>query len=165
MKTVKCMLIMLGWSTISDPTKSSSSGWSNHSRGSFGEAGTQGKVLAKCLNTLSSLLKAGLEEENEESPSPNPWSFPLTHTSQHMLPRRSNPFRYLNLFGAPLDDESEGHEDREDRQRVFAKSFRYPFQEGLMALKKEAGEVGRAAAGAEKTLLDGMRDFEGLENE
>jgi pre-rRNA-processing protein IPI1 len=70
-----------------------------------------------------------------------------------MLPRKSNPFGYLNLFGAARDVESEMYEDAEDRAEVFDNlGLKHAFSKGLKEAKKEGGEAGRAAAQVEKAL-------------
>lgn len=174
MKTVKCLLVMMGWrssstaaaATTETSHHSSSShnlhaGWSSNSNKSavFGQAASkEGRILVKCVDTLSALLLAGLgADDNSKEHERELWGFPLSHTAQHMLPQRSNPFGYLNLFGSPRDEESAGYVHREDRQRVFARRFQFVIMEGLAGLKKEAGEYGRAAAKAEKVMTHCMR--------
>lgn len=188
MKTVKSLLVMMGWrsSSTAATTKTSHlsssvshnhhhAGWSSNLNKSavFGQAGSkEGKILVKCVDTLAALLLAGLgayengkKEGKRESSGLFSWVFPLSHTSQHMLPHRSNPFGYLNLFGSPRDEESAGYVYREDRQRVFARRFQFVIWEGLARLKKEAGEYGRAAAKAEKIVADCMRGFDQVEDD
>lgn len=153
-KTLKCLLVMLGW-----PTEVNTTSWSS-GKPSFGEAGTQGKSLVKTLHTFSSFLRAGIVSSFEESlAQPQLYSFPLREVEQHLLPKRSNAFGHLNLFGAPLDEESEAYEDREDRQIILNRRFRQALERGLEAVQKEGGEVGRAAAGVKKVLISGMADF------
>lgn len=182
MKTVKCLLVMLGWRNISTaaatttetPHRSSGSrnihaGWSSNSNKSavFGQATSkEGKILVKCVDTLSALLLAGLgPDDNSKEEEREVWGFPLSHTAQHMLPQRSNPFGYLNLFGSPRDEESAVYVYREDRQRVFGRKFQFVILEGLAGLKKEAGEYGRAAAKAEKIMTDCMKKFDQVEDD
>lgn len=182
MKTVKCLLVMMGWrssSTAATATTETShhssgsynhhAGWSSNSNKSavFGQAASkEGKILVKCVDTLSALLLAGLgADDNSKEQKREVWWFPLSHTAQHMLPQRSNPFGYLNLFGSPRDEESAGYVYREDRQRVFARRFQFVIMEGLAGLKKEAGEYGRAAAKAEKVITDCMRRFDQVEGD
>lgn len=188
MKTVKSLLVMIGWRGSSTAAaaaaetlhQSSSSyppgshnnhaGWSSNSNKSvvFGQAGSkEGKILVKCVDTLSDLLLAGLgvDENGKEDAEREAWGFPLSHTAQHMLPQRSNPYGYLNLFGPPRGEESTGYVYREDRQRVFARRFQFVIREGLAGLKKEAGEYGRAAAKAENIVADCMRGFDQVEDD
>lgn len=153
-KTVKYFLIMLGWST-----EAKTPGWS--STQSSG-AGAQDANLVKCLTALSSFLEAGLvPSEADLAPAPSRWTFPLLDVHRHMLPQRPNAFRSLNLFGPPRDEESEGYEDRGARQRIFADRFQSTLEERLRDTKRQGGEVGRAAARAEKVVVEGMSDFEG----
>ncbi len=77
-----------------------------------------------------------------------------------MLPKRSNAFAHLNLFGSPRDEESEMYVEREDRQRIFQKRYYAIVSSGVEAAKREGGEVGRAAAGVAKVLAEGMEGFE-----
>lgn len=186
MKTVKSLLVMVGWRTssataaaaeTSHPSSSFSPGshnhhhvgWSSDSNRSavFGQASSkEGKILVKCVDTLSALLFTGLGADvNSKEEERAAWGFPLSHTVQHMLPQRSNPYGYLNLFGPPRDEESAGYVYREDRQRVFARRFQFVIQEGLVRLKKEAGEYGRAAAKAEKIVTDCMTGFDQAEDD
>ncbi len=185
MKTVKCLLVMMGWRSSSTAAAAAAAttetshhpsgshnlhaGWSSNSNKSamFGQAASkEGKILVKCVDTLSALLLAGLgADDNSKEQEREVWGFPLSHTAQHMLPQRSNPFGYLNLFGSPRDEESAGYVYREDRQRVFARRFQFVIMEGLAGLKKEAGEYGRAAAKAEKVMTDCMRGFDQVEDD
>ena len=175
MKTVKSLLVMMSWRSSSTAAAAAATEASHHSSGShnlyagwssnsnksavFGQAASkEGKILVKCVDTLSALLLAGLgADDNSKEEEREAWGFPLSHTAQHMLPKRSNPFGYLNLFGSPRDEESAGYVYREDRQRVFSRRFQFVILEGLAGLKKEAGEYGRAAAKAEKIVTDCMR--------
>lgn len=153
MKTVNYFIIMLGWSAEARTT-----GWSSVQPSG---AASQDANLARCLNVLSSFLEAGLVPlEADLTPAPSRWTFPLLDVHRHMLPKRPNPFRYLNLFGQPRDEESEAYEARGDRQRAFARRFRNTLEQRLRATKGQGGEVGRAAAKAEKVILEGMGDFE-----
>lgn len=179
LKTMKSLLVMMGWrgsstaaaaETSHDSSSNNHAGWSSNSNKSavFGQAGSkEGKILVKCVDTLSALLLAGLgvDENGKEEEEREVWGFPLSHTAQHMLPQRSNPYGYLNLFGPPRDEESAGYVYREDRQRVFARRFQLVIREGLAGLKKEAGEYGRAAAKAEKIVADCMRGFDQVEDD
>lgn len=188
MKTVKCLLVMMGWrsswttiitaaaATTETPNRTLGShnlhaGWSSNSNKSavFGQAASkEGKILVKCVNTLSDLLLAGLGTDDDRTKAQEErevWGFPLSHTAQHMLPQRSNPFGYLNLFGTPRDEESAGYVYREDRQRVFARRFQSVIMDGLAGLKKEGGEYGRAAAKAEKVMADCMMGFDQVEGD
>lgn len=151
-KTLNCFLAVLGW-----PNEEQAASWTS-TQASFGKSGSESKALIKSLNTMASFLRAGLETK---STSNHPGStFPLWHVRQHMLPERSNCFVHLNLFGPPRDEESEMYEDREDRQRVFHKRFQKAIEKGLDGARREGGELGRAAAGIQKVLVDGMGGYE-----
>ena len=154
-KTLKCLLAMLGW-----PIEASAAAWSSN-KASFGKAGTEGKALVKALNSLAAILTAGLLPPKEDDvKSMEAVGFPLWHVEQHLLPKRTNSLSHLNLFGAPRDEESEVYEDREDRKRIFHPIFQQAIQKGLENAKGEGGEVGRAAAGVRKVVVEGMEDHE-----
>ncbi|KAL8666945.1 MAG: hypothetical protein Q9168_007388 [Polycauliona sp. 1 TL-2023] len=159
-RTLKALIIMQGW-----PMESTPQAWSS-SKTTFGKPGSDGKALAKSLYTMASLLQAGLHEHRQEQGAQSmSWGWPLIHVEQHMISQRSNCFAYLNLFGPPPDEESQIYEDRGDRQRVFARRFQKPIELGLEAAKQEEGDVGRAIGHVRKAMRDGMKDFDGLENQ
>ncbi|MCJ1250369.1 rRNA processing protein [Trapelia coarctata] len=146
-KTLKCFLTMLGWSN-----GDTNASWSTSSA-SFSKAGSGGKTLTRNLNVLGLFLRTGLakHDENESPECPN---FPLSHVPYHSLPKRSNCFAHLNLFGPTRDEESEMYEDREERQKIFSGRFRQAYQRGLESAKHEGGEVGRAAASLTRFLSE-----------
>ncbi|KAF2479383.1 Rix1 complex component [Neohortaea acidophila] len=116
------------------------------------------KLLVHQLTTLSRFLHVGLvrpslQEEAEAAAQRAAALFPLWHTDAHLLPTKSNPFGYLNLFGAVRDVESEVYEDAEQRAEIFVELGVYAAcVRGAKEARKEAGEVGRAAALVEKAL-------------
>lgn len=116
------------------------------------------KLLVHQLNTLSRFLTAGfarpsLDQERAAAASRAAEMFPLWHVDAHMLPTKSNPFGYLNLFGTARDVESEVYESAEERSEVFCElGLDRIFADGVMEAKKEGGEVGRAAALVDKAL-------------
>ena len=148
-KTLNCFFTILGWST-QDAMK-----WSSN-RASFGKSGSEGRPMARVLLALADFVHAGIGQPRADASmgdgATRQGSIPMWYSSQHQLPQKSNAFGYLNLFGTPKDDETEMLEDREDRQRVFDKSFRPSFEMGLEAARKEGGEVGRAAATLAKIM-------------
>ena len=153
-KTLKCFLAMLSW-----PNNTSAATWTSSSA-SFGNIGTEGKAYVKSLNVMAAFFRVGLVSGSEKSDGPPlVGTFPLWHVEHHILPKRSNCFAGLNLFGLPRDEEGEMYEDREDRQSIYHKRFRQAVDKGLDAAKREAGEVGRAAAGVKKVLIEGMHDY------
>jgi len=114
------------------------------------------KLLVHQLNTVASLLAVGLT-----APAIDPLAaakraalrFPLCQVDAHMIPKKSDPFGYLNLFGAVRDVEGEVYDDAEERVVVFNElGLLETFAVGAREAKKEAGEVGRAASGVEKAL-------------
>ena len=154
-KTLKCLLAMLGW-----PIEASAVAWSSN-KASFGKSGTEGKALVKGLNRLAAILTAGLISSTEEDvEGSGGWGFPLWHVERHLLSTRTSGLSHLNLFGPPRDEESEAYEDREDRQRIFHMRFQQAIEKGLEDARGEGGEVGRAAAGVWKIVVEGMKDYE-----
>lgn len=152
-KTLNCFLSILGWHT------EESAKWSSN-RASFGKAGSDGKPMVKVLQALADFLRAGIcdtqtiDTEGEDDKVTYDIFFPLRQTSQHLLPTKSSPYAYLNLFGRPKDEEGEMYESREDRLRIFNERFRHPVLRGIEASKKEGGETGRASASVSKVLKD-----------
>ena len=151
-KTLKCFLALLGWQN-----EDGSAQWSG-GRVSFGKAGSEGKLLVRYLTVLATFLKVGLLRSPEGTDEAPVTEFPLWHSQYHTLPKNSNCFAHLNLFGTPRDAESEMYEDREERQRIFHSQFEKPMDRGLEATKKEGGEVGRAAAVVIKAITEGTND-------
>ena len=85
--------------------------------------------------------------------------FPIVPHAQH-LPRGGSGFEYLNLYGPPRNVDDKPYETREERQSRFVESFWKPMEWKLEQLKKEGGEVGRAAKAVEAVIADGMRDYD-----
>jgi pre-rRNA-processing protein IPI1 len=153
-KTLNCFLSLLGWHT------EESAKWSAN-RSSFGKAGSEGKPMIKALQALAAFLHAGIGPENGtldidemDENATNTWTFPLDQAVQHMIPSKSAPYAYLNLFGQPRDAEGEMYETREDRYRVFSERFRTSIERGVDNARKEGGEVGRASAAVAKVLRE-----------
>ncbi|KAK2800542.1 rRNA processing protein [Emmonsiellopsis sp. PD_5] len=151
-KTINCFLSILGWHT------DESAKWSSN-RASFGKSGSDGKPMVRTMQTFTEFLRSGIGADEDKSGldedeelNGKEWYFPLIHTSQHVLPTRSAPFAYLNLFGKPKNEEGEMYETREDRFRVFAERFLPAVERGIAGAKQEGGEIGRASAGLNKVL-------------
>ncbi|KAL8870303.1 MAG: hypothetical protein Q9174_003626 [Haloplaca sp. 1 TL-2023] len=153
-KTLKSLMLMQGWSLDSGRA---ALGWT---KTQLGQTDFQKKVMAQGRLAMAAFLKAGLYNPATTSILiPTAWEFPLTHTSQHMIPKKSNPFGHLNLFGPSRDEDSGMYEDREDRQRIFHKLFEGPLSEGLREAKSEGGAMGRSAAEIGAIVKEGMKDF------
>lgn len=152
-KTLKTLFTVLGWNE--DATISS---WTS-SRTTIGRSGD--KSLPRTLSVLAILLRAGLvAPPPPDNPAPKRFGFPLWHTDSHILPNKSNAYGYLNLFGPPKDEDSQGYEDIEERRRVFRKLFRDRVAKGAAAARREGGEVGRAAAAVTTSLGEGLKGLE-----
>ncbi|KAF2091173.1 hypothetical protein K490DRAFT_71400 [Saccharata proteae CBS 121410] len=167
--TLKCLTSLLGWK---DPSANSSfQKWSTTAyAGSTSSKDTDKlkKLRVKQLSSLAAFLKAGLVQHAEASEeaqhalavSASSW-FPLHHGYLHAANNQPpNALAHLNLFGAQRDEDAEMYADREGRQRAYAKLIRPAVDVGLVASKREGGVVGRAAGDVEKTLIDGMGDYE-----
>ena len=166
-KTLKCLLTVLHWHAATLTTgKGAAAGanaWSSARAPTLGKEGSEGKLPVKTLNVLAAFLRAGLIEEHgtdADATYSHKWPFPLRYVEAHTLPKRSNAFAHLNLFGPSRDEESEMYVEREERQSIFQKRFHACVSSGVEAAKREGGEVGRAAAGVAKVLVEGMEDYE-----
>lgn len=155
-KSLRTFQNLLSWQDRSSSNRTAANGnWSTSKATS--NLGSN-KLVVHQLTTLSHLLTVGLtrpdlEKERQEAARRAAALFPLWHTDAHMLPKKSNPFGYLNLFGAQRDAEGEVYEDAEERSEVFVElGFKKAFTQGVKDTKKESGEVGRAAAQVEKAL-------------
>lgn len=156
-KTLNCFLSLLGWHT------EESSKWSSN-RSSFGKAGSEGRPMVKALHALAEFLRAGISSEEKTAQDQSAANadrgagvdfFPIDPSvQQNMIPDRSAPYAYLNLFGQPRDAEGEMYESREDRLRVFGDMFRKAIERGADNARKEGGEVGRASAAVFKVLRE-----------
>jgi pre-rRNA-processing protein IPI1 len=155
LKTLKAFLAMLGW----QENNQSKNSWVS-SKSSLGKSGAEGKVLAKQLSVLAQFLRIGLIEPPRNNPSDAMQetaafnTFPLWDANVHLMPKQSNCYTYLNLFGSPRDEEGQMYEDIEDRQSVFGRYFESAIESSVDVVRKEGGEVGRAAAILQKILKD-----------
>ena len=159
-KILRTFQSLLGWREDSTSSAGASRGaggkWST-SKTTTNPTGTN-KLLVHQLNTLAHFLTAGLTRPDRAAARAAAAKraaelFPLWHTDAHMVPKKSNPYAYLSLFGAPRDVEGEMYEDAEEREEVFRElGLDAVFAKGAKEAKREAGEVGRAAAAVEKAL-------------
>ena len=148
-KTLRLFAVMLSWrmeGSANGPTL-------RHVEGNS-------RPALKILKTLELYLKAGLEplpieEADENRARPFPIADPY---GQHRLPKRPNAFAYLGLFASHQSADDKVYMTREERQEVFGKELRDSFTTNLANEKREAGEIGRAAALVEKAIADGMAD-------
>lgn len=141
-QTLDCFAALLAWS-------STEIGKWSASKTSLGDD----RSTARVVTVLSEFLEVGMlsSPTTEEE-----WSiaseFPLWHLQHHRIPTKSNAYAYLNLFGAPRDLKNQMLEDREDRIRLFNETFRPRVEVGILAMKKEGGELGRASGLLSKVL-------------
>lgn len=143
-QTLACFASILDWKS-SDSNK-----WSSGKAGFSGDA----KSTARIMQVLAAFLQQGLSEDKSPPPGPNPVAiaFPLWQTGCVMIPQKSNPYAYLNLFEIQHDDEKQTLDDREDRLRVYNSHFQPLIVAGIDTAKKEGGELGRASGLLVKTL-------------
>ncbi|KAJ3467220.1 hypothetical protein MRS44_004784 [Fusarium solani] len=147
-KTLNSFCAMMGWAL-----SSSKAGWSSGSRS--GLRPKDASTYARQITTLSRFIEAGLRHEDEIPDDESEiWD------NLYRIPRDSNAFEYLNLYGSRRDEEGEMYPSREARQRVFQRRFLEAIIKGADQAKKEGGATGRAAAGLDKVLEEGMGDYE-----
>ena len=164
-KTLKHVLSALAWRDP-PPTPSNAngkqSGWTSIPAAlDPAKQGNEGNFRVKLLNALASLLRAGLiPTPAPTNPTPSKWPFPLRHVECHMIPRVSNPYRRLNLFGPPRDEDGEMYPEREERQRVFDKRFRAAVEYNVENAKRVGGQYGRISAAIGGVVAEGMADFQ-----
>ncbi|EME87628.1 uncharacterized protein MYCFIDRAFT_28946 [Pseudocercospora fijiensis CIRAD86] len=149
-KTLRTFQTVLSWQDAAHNAPAANGNWSAaKSRSNLGS----NKLL---LNSLSRLLTMGLTQAPVDSQAQAKRAaelFPLWQTDAHMVPKKSNPYGYLNLFGAPRDVESEVYDNAEERANVFVEiGLDQVFEHGVREAKKEGGEVGRAASAVDKAL-------------
>lgn len=164
-KTLRQFQNLLQWHDQTNSTTTTSatpkapataSAWTTSKTTSTKPTASSNKLLTHQLSTLSLLLSTGLKP-----PHHNPHAlqtlatsaFPLSSHYHSHTSRKSNPYGYLNLFGAPRDVESEVYDSWEERREVFGVlGLREAFLKGVGEAKREAGEVGRLASGVEKVV-------------
>lgn len=140
--TLECFTTMLAW-------RSADIGKWSAMKPTMGDP----KSTAKVITALAEFLEAGLlEESTKENQQPLASSFPYWDLQHHRLATKSNAYAYLNLFGAVQDKKSQMLEDREDRLHIYNDSFRPLVDAGMLAGKKEGGEIGRATGLLAKVL-------------
>jgi len=159
-KTLKCFGGILGWDApAAVVSKDGKSTWTTTPNSST-KGTIDPKLLLKTMSVLTVFLQQGLlpaeqEEVDAENAQGAARAFPLWQNQQHMLPVQmsiSNPYAYLDLFGAPKDEDGAAFEDWEERNAYFADKWRSSFEDGVMKVVREGGGVGRAAVGLSKVM-------------
>ncbi|KAK0717100.1 Rix1 complex component [Lasiosphaeria miniovina] len=151
LKTLNSFSSMLGWNP-SVGSAMNSQGWTSGSKSTLGtKKGPEAQ--ARQIQVLARFLQAGFQPETVAPYNPKAY-----WDNIYRLPATANPFAYLNLFGAPRDEDNEMYPDRISRQRVFDAKWRSSIVGGMEGAKKEGGTVGRAAALLDKALRGGLRD-------
>ncbi|RBQ68025.1 hypothetical protein FVER14953_02287 [Fusarium verticillioides] len=147
-KTLNSFCAMMGWALTTPKA-----GWSSGSRS--GLRAKDASTYARQIAMLSRFLEAGLRPEAEIPEDESEiWD------NLYRIPQDSNAFEYLNLYGTRRDEEGEMYPSRDARQRVFERRFLEAVLKGTDQAKKEGGATGRAAAGLDKVLQDGMGEYE-----
>lgn len=145
-------------------------GWTGGGVKAVVPKGKETKIVLQHLGTLKAVLEAGLtSDDNEEQGGKGVRGSGLLHGSldAHMIPNKSNAYAYLNLFSTPSANNSGSGsggiglagfsriamvgepEDVDSRRRYLTdgpgKGALAVLKIGLSSLKKDGGEVGRAA--------------------
>jgi pre-rRNA-processing protein IPI1 len=148
-RTLECLLSVLGWSTSS---AKDNSGWNTTVTGS--RTGDDDKTKTRGLQVLAMFLQTGLSVDSQQHIQQQhnlaADCFPLTHPWDHSISQNGNPFGYLGLF-----EESAGNmrlEEVVDRQRFFTQSAAAVVSLGIDQMKKEGGRVGRASVEVERAI-------------
>jgi pre-rRNA-processing protein IPI1 len=158
-KTMKCFAGILGWDAPATVvSKDGKSSWTSTPNSST--KAIDSKLLLRTLTVLTLFLHHGLfplsqDGANDEDAAIAANDFPLWHKRQHMLRIHlavSNPYGYLDLFGAPKDEEGTAYEGWEERAGFFDDKWRKSFDEGVNKVVREGGGVGRAAVGLFKAM-------------
>lgn len=74
-------------------------------------------------------------------------------------------FACLDLFGERVNGENAECNDVETRKRILAENFQPALEQGLSALLRDGGHVGRCAAEAAETLRMGLADVLGYDGD
>ncbi|KAL4913066.1 Rix1 complex component [Aspergillus aurantiobrunneus] len=172
-KTLNCFLSVLGWHIQAASKWSSAPSGPGPTPGStpkptFGKAGAKGRPQVRFLTILAEFLDAGIgspvsdaDDQQNGLDASGGMAFPISTLHSQMVPATAAaPYLYLNLFGAPRDEEGEMYETREDRWRVFeSRGFLGAIEKGVEGARSEGGEVGRASAGVRRVLEDAKREI------
>ncbi|KAJ2894236.1 hypothetical protein MKZ38_007821 [Zalerion maritima] len=174
-KPLNCFVTVLRWSSYLDASSSkadakktrmntagkANGGWSAASQMGMSSAKKK-QAQTRQIVVLGKFLKAGFRRPKVRPDTKSGEERLLE--SIYVAPREPNAFSHLNVFGQPRDEDDMMYMDRESRRRVFTKKVGKAVEKGIMEMKKEGGQVGRAANELEKVvrdgLLDGDRDIE-----
>jgi pre-rRNA-processing protein IPI1 len=137
-QTLECVTTVLGWRSTAN-------------KASF--AGDV-KSMARTMQVLADFLQAGLITNKSSSGITNVLAshFPLWQVQTMLVPAKSGAYVHLNLFGPQREDDDQVLDDPEDRLEDFDRHFKAAILAGIETVKKEGGELGRAASVVSKTL-------------
>ncbi|KAH0556015.1 hypothetical protein GP486_006043 [Trichoglossum hirsutum] len=175
-KTTKCFVALLGWDGGVETL-------GRAGKATLGQTGGDNKTMVKHLQALTQFLSVGLLTPPDTTRSGDIGDSEPTHyqnlistnlllphpnTPQHLFPKTSDCYAYLNLFATvttSLGMETSGAaDDYEGRRRQF-RPYIKGVERGLENAKKEGGLLGRVASAAQKTLEKGMAAGDGLEDD
>ncbi|KAF3189521.1 rRNA processing protein [Orbilia oligospora] len=154
-KTLKCWIVLLGW----EGAKSGKG-----VRGStieFSDPGKNKKASLQHFGVLKQFLSTGIVEEEVQlsyfDMKNRSLLLPHQYSDAYMMPKTSNIYGHLNLFGILTEnvneEDAEGSaEDCDSRRRIIINVFESSLRTGLQAKLQEGGEVGRAAGAVLKVL-------------
>lgn len=141
-------------------------GWTGGGVKAVVPRGKETKIVLQHLGTLKAVFEAGLvNRDNKEQDGIRGPGLLHGNSESHMIPNKSNVYAYLNLFSTPsANNHSSGGvgiagsgpmammgepEDVDSRRRYLTdgpgKGVLAILKTGLSSLKKDGGEVGRAA--------------------
>jgi pre-rRNA-processing protein IPI1 len=167
LRTINVLLVALEWKGLSG-TKSDS-GWRKSTVNSR-TTGTDddGKLKMRLLNVFALLLEKGLQDTYErdrlERYKEAQQRFPYFLYPACAIPKKSNPYGYLNLFGPPRDEESQQYLDSRERAEAYVKYVSEDVQVGVEKMKREGGGVGRAAMNLERVIKSAHLDHPTIYN-
>ena len=156
LKTLKCLLGLLGWNQEQQKDKSSG-GWNSIGGGTVtAKSDDEVRLIIRQLQVFSVFLETALLDKQTNKGVVEALlaarQFPVSAFTTHAIPKQSNPYGHLNLFGGSRDEESEQYEDRADRLRLYHSHAAIGVSKGAERMRREGGGIGRAAMSVERVL-------------
>ena len=152
-KMLKCFVAVFGWDNGFSDNKESCN--NSHVHGNIIKPVNGDKAMVRALSVFGQFLQHGIGLRSLDSTTDSGCVHPFWHVDQHLLPRRSDGFAYLNLFGSAWHSEHLNCADRGDRQKMF-QGYHLLFAEGLEIACQQGGEMGRTAATVIKIIKNNV---------